>query len=496
MNLFRCLCIHLASTCWLFGNTALAQESFADGSIEATAAGSEIATFSEDIQRIIKAGRNGNQVQDHLDVMTNHIGPRLTGSQGLQTACEWADSKFKELGLQSRLEKWGEFPVGFERGPSYGWMLEPKPMNLNFGTNAWTAGTKGRQVGKAILGPQTMEELEALRHDIPGSYVLLPRRARRPRGNADSDESAADRRARYEMQQQIRNEIIQLGPAGIVRSTSDERILTGGNYQVDWDNLPKIPSINLLKEQWDEIAELVKNGEDVMLRFDIRNYFRQGPIDLYNVIADIPGSEFPDEYVIVGGHIDSWDGASGATDNASGCATTIEAARILMSANVQPRRTIRFMLWSGEEQGLLGSKAWVADNPKDVQNTSAVLVHDGGTNYVAGIVCLSPMREDFEKVFAPAMQLDDRTPFEIRDIETMRPRGGSDHVPFIRQGIPGFFWIQRGRATYRTTHHTQYDTFETVVPEYQRHSSLVIALGAYGISNLDTLLPREGIQGR
>ena len=191
----------------------------------------------------------------------------------------------------------------------------------------------------------------------------------------------------------------------------------------------------------------------------------------------------------------AWDGATGATDNAAGCATTMEAARILMAAGVKPKRTIRFMLWSGEEQGLLGSRAYVEQNMKEVQEkVSAVFVHDGGTNYVAGIRCTPSQREDFEKIFAEAMELDERTPFKISVADTIRPRGGSDHVSFIRAGVPGYFWNQAGRATYRTTHHTQYDTYDSVVPEYQKHSSIVIALGAYGTANLDGLLSREGVQ--
>ena len=149
----------------------------------------------------------------------------------------------------------------------------------------------------------------------------------------------------------------------------------------------------------------------------------------------------------------------------------MEAARILMAANVKPKRTIRFRLWSGEEQGLLGSKAYVLKHAKEVNETvSAVFVHDGGTNYCSGIIC------------TPAIT------------QSMRARGGSDHVSFIQAGVPGFFWKQAGRATYRTTHHTQFDTYDSVVPEYQEHSSLVIALGALGTANLDHLLSREGVQ--
>ncbi len=456
--------------------------------------------------KIIEVGKTDNQVQQHLDYLTNRIGPRLTGSEGLQAACEWARDEFASMGLESRMEKWGEFPVGFERGPATGVMVSPKTMTLEFGTNSWTAGTKGRVLGKAIMAPTSMKQLEEMKDSLEGAYLLVeraPRRRRRvtpPPEDAEKkiDEPKKPAPLTRAQRQELYDAMVECKPAGIVRSTTGELIVTGGNYKADMNDLPTVPSISLVKEQWDEVKQLIVEGEeDVQLAFDIRNHFRAGPIPLYNVIAEIPGTEFPDECVIVGGHIDSWDGATGATDNGAGCATTMEAARILMAAGVKPKRTIRFMLWSGEEQGLLGSKAYVAEHEEDVRkNVSAVFVHDGGTNYVAGIRCTPAMKPDFEKVFAAAMELDERAPFTIQTIETMRYRGMSDHAPFIRAGVPGFFWSQRGRATYRTTHHTQFDTYDTVVPEYQQHSSIVIALGAFGTANLDHLLPREGIQAQ
>ncbi len=447
-------------------------------------------------QSIIEAGQD-SKVQDHLDYLCNRIGPRLTGSEGMLAACEWAKSEFEKMGLEARIEKWGEFPVGFERGPSYGMLVEPKQMKLEFGTNAWTAGTKGRQLGKVYAAPESMKQLEEMREDLNGAYVLAKRRPRfRRRQQTEEANQGEDKPAiSAEERQQVSEELLKCGLAGIITSTSDERILTGGNYRITMDTLPTTPRISLLKTQYDEIKAMVDDGKDVQVAFDIRNHFRKGPIPLYNVIADLKGSEIPDEYVVVGGHIDSWDGATGATDNGAGCATTMEAARILTTAGVKPKRSIRFMLWSGEEQGLLGSRAYVEQNMAAVQKSvSAVFVHDGGTNYVAGIRCTASQKEDFEDIFAEAMKLDERTPFEVSVVETMRPRGGSDHVSFIRAGVPGYFWMQRGRATYRTTHHTQYDTYDTVVPEYQKHSSIVIALGAYGTANLDHLISREGVQ--
>ena len=267
--------------------------------------------------------------------------------------------------------------------------------------------------------------------------------------------------------------------------------MTGGKHRISWEKLPTMPEVTLSRKQSDELAGWLKDGKPVILEFDIRNHFKKGPIKLYNVIADITGSDQPDEYVIVGGHIDSWDGATGATDNGTGVATTLEAARILKKAGGRPRRTIRFMLWSGEEQGLLGSAAYVKAHNDLMPKISAVFVHDMGTNYLSGIGATEAMLSDFEQVFAPIKELDPKYPFAVRKVAGIFGGGGSDHSSFIAANVPGFFWRQSGSARYQRTHHTQYDTFDAAVAEYQKHSSLVVALAAYGIANLDHLLSRE-----
>ncbi len=292
----------------------------------------------------------------------------------------------------------------------------------------------------------------------------------------------------------LRKELEAAKVAGLVGASQRDLLLTGGAHRISWEKLPSMTSVTLLRKQYDEIVGWLKAGKPVTLEFDIRNFFKKGPIKLYNVIADIPGTEKPDEYVIVGGHIDSWDGATGATDNGTGCATTLEAARILMKSGVKPKRTIRFMLWSGEEQGLLGSAAYVKAHKDLMPRISAVLVHDGGTNYLSGIGATEAMQADFEKVFAPMKELDPAYPFEVRKV-TGLTGGGSDHASFLSANVPGFFWGQRGgRAQYNHTHHTQFDTYDMAIPEYQVHSSLVVALGAYGIAELDHLLSREKLR--
>ncbi len=433
----------------------------------------------EDTQGILAAAEKP-QVAAHLDHLVNRIGPRLTSSENLTTACEWARGRFGSFGLKARIEQWGTYPVGFDRGSWSGRMTKPEKMDFVFKTNAWTAGTKGVSKGRLLPLPADVDEAEELGARVKGVWFLAPSSGRGRRGGG--------RVARA-----ITRVLEKNGAAGIITRNRSKLLVTGGRPVQKFKNLPKLPSVHMHPDHFKKLAGLLEEGKDVEVEFDIRNQFRKGPIKLYNVIAELLGSKFPDEYVIVGGHIDSWDGASGTTDNGTGVATTIEAARLITAAGVKPLRTIRFMLWSGEEQGLQGSRAFIRAHPKENSKISAVLVHDGGTNYVAGIAAMEAMIPALETAFAPIQNAQLQYPFSIQKINGFRPIG-SDHDAYLGVGVPGFFWRQKGRAVYRRTHHTQHDTYESAIQDYQIHSSKVIALGAVGIANLPEKLSRDGFR--
>jgi hypothetical protein len=475
-----------------------------------------------DAEKIIALGKSDSRVMEHLDHLANRIGPRLTGSDGFTRACEWTRGQFEAFGLtNARLEKWGEFPVGFNRGPSSGHMRAPEDKELHFATNAWSAGTHGPTRGPALLAPTNDKELEALKGKLAGAWIVVPSAAapadRRPgpaagatpveagaptreSSGASSGASGGDRgqagqsaAADREFRTKLDKAYDEAGVAGTIRSGRGDLVLTGGNSRIEYDKLPTRAAITMLAADFNDIADQLKAGKAVELEFDIRNWFEKGPIALSNVIAEIPGTGKPDEVVIVSGHLDSWDGATGTTDNGTGCATTMEAARLLVKAGVKPKRTIRFILWGGEEQGLLGSAAYVKAHKDEMEKISAVLVHDGGTNYCAGITATPPMVKPFEAIFAPVTNLDPELPFKVSEVKGLSG-GGSDHSSFLSANVPGFFWSQRGRANYSHTHHTQFDTFDAAIPEYQRNSSIVIAIGALGIANLPELLSRENLR--
>lgn len=439
--------------------------------------GTAVATFQDDpmVARIIELGLTDNRVHEHLGYLSKRIGPRLTGSTSLKRAQDWAVSQFRSWGLDARLERWGEFPVGFDRHAWSGGMVAPEQLEYVFNTYAWTAGTPGPVRGAAILSPAGLEEVEELGERLRGAWIVTLPRAERPKKSS--------------VRREIDAAVDAYGIAGRV-SKGRELLTTGGDHRQEFESLPVEVSVRLRGDQHEDLVERLKAGEEVELEFDIDNRFFPGPVPQYNVIAEIVGTEFPDEYVYVGGHLDSWDGAEGAQDNGTGVSTTMEAARLLAAVGAKPRRTIRFALWSGEEQGLLGSSAYVKQNPELLPNISAVLIHDMGTNYLSGISGTPALVDDLRMAFEPILDLNPDMPFEVGELPEGLRGGGSDHAPFLRAGVPGFFWRQSGETSYRYIHHTQHDTFENAREDYQRHSAIIVAVGAYNLARLDNLLDR------
>jgi len=437
----------------------------------------ELITDDLQVAKLIELSRQQDGARTHVEVLTGHFPRRLTGSPQLDLAQGWLIATLEDWGISARREAWGEVEVGFERGGSSGRVVAPEGRALTFATPAWSPGTLGPVEGPALREPATLEELEALREELAGAWVL-----RNP-------EVGRGERGRF-------NEFLEeAGAAGSLRpGTRDGRLVTTGSWSVDWEDLPKLVRVTLLHEEFQRLSDEVQaaadaGGEPPRLEFDIGNQFLHGPIPQHNVVADIPGSEWPEEFVIVQAHIDAWDGAQGACDNATGVATTLEAARLIRLAEIEPRRTIRFVFYSGEEQGLYGSRGYVDLHVDELERTSVVFNHDNGTRFLKGAGVTEAMLDDFRDVFAPARLLDPERPFEVREVPGLRP-GPSDHGPFVEAGVPAIAWDQSNEG-YRRLHHTQHDTLAEVIDGDQRHSSLVVAIAAVGFANLDHLVDRS-----
>lgn len=430
----------------------------------------ETPTAARELVRLAEAD---SRVADTLRELTERHPRRLTASKGLARAFDWAAGEFEELGLEPRFEAWGTFPAGFERGPWWGRVVYPDARPLEFITHSWTSGTDGPLRGMAVLEPEAELLPESIAALVAGKWVVL--RGERPSGRqrraflAACDES---------------------GALGVISRGPDSGLLvTGGSESVDPNNLSRACRITLLHDEHIALEAQLARGAKTQLEFDIDNQFTPGPVTNYNLVCDLVGSEFPEEFVIVQAHLDGWDGAQGAQDNGTGVATTLEVARLLVALGTPPRRTIRFVLYSGEEQGLFGSAGYVRDHAHELERTSIVLNHDQGANYLRGITATEAMLPTFEAVFAPVKALDPERPFEIELVDGISG-GASDHAPFVQAGVPAFHWKQEWSG-YTYVHHTQHDTFEQVDLNDVRHSVLVIALAAHGFADQAELVSRR-----
>ncbi len=297
--------------------------------------------------------------------------------------------------------------------------------------------------------------------------------------------------------------VLALQPAGWVLSASGELVLTGGAPgwdKLDFDNLTPDVIVTVRKSDYDAMNSSIADGSPVEAEFDLKNTFVKGPIPVYDTIAEIRGSELPDEVVIVSGHLDSWNGpgSQGTTDNGTGSAVTLEAARILAAVGAKPKRTIRFILWTGEEQGLLGSVAYVKYLKElgQLDKISAVLVDDGGTNYEGGLPCVASEVPYLAAATAPVNgHFYSETDKKFMDVNIHAEKfftqvQGSDHNSFMREHVPGFFWDEVGRSDYNHMHHTQHDNLAMAIPEYLQQSATCAAVTAYNLACAPAMLPR------
>lgn len=440
------------------------------------------------LMRIVDEGKNRNKVMDHLHALCDGIGPRLTGSTRAEKANRWAAEQFEQWGLKNvEVREWGTIPVGFDRGPSHGKMTKPVAREFEFTARAWSAGTDGPVKGPVLREPRSDEEFEAVKDSAKGAWIL-----RGPGGGARRGVVGGGDEPREFLPQ-----LYELGIAGLITVSGDELARTSsarGWRELSFDNLPTEVSVTVRRSDYDAINSRLADGEEVEVEFNLDHTFNNGPISCYNTIAEIPGTTWPDEVVIIGAHIDSWDGpgSQGTVDNGTGSSVTLEAARILSAVGAQPKRTIRFLLFTGEEQGLLGSRAYVRALPEEERaKISAIFVDDSGTNRQSSLVAIP----DMEPILGGAVDTmnyafpDMPVELQIRD---RMPRGGaSDHASFTAVGIPGFFWGKSGRANYRYAWHTQHDKVDQAIPEYLVMNSTVSAIAAFVVANAESLLPRD-----
>jgi len=486
-------------------------------------------------QAVIDEVKARSQIMKNLQHLSDVIGSRLTGSKALERANHYTADKMKEYGLENvRLEPW-EIPVGWERGRASMRVVEPDTrIELLIASAGWTPGTRGKVTGPVVILKATKkEDLVAYKGKLKNAVVLTrppanvapitdlsygpgsPAPAKKEplakdepkKDGAKKDGAKKDGAKKDEPKVEPKRPTFQpafffdptdfLKEEGAACLCTDAGkphglLVTTGSWPTDRAAAEaRLPRVFMAHEHYALLYRLASRPDAVTrVEVEIDNRFIPGPLTVFNTVGEVVGWEKPNEYVVVGAHLDSWDLASGTTDNGTGSCVVLEAARAvaaLARAGHPPRRTIRFVLFSGEEQGLHGSRQYVIRHKDELPRHSAAIVHDTGTGKVQGFGVLG--RENckviLDRELAGLKRLDG-----WQGLTTGGLRGGTDHWSFHQAGVPGFACNQEVDE-YRLTHHTQSDTFDKAKEPNLIQGAQVMAVTALRIANLPELLPRK-----
>ena len=470
--------------------------------------GTDAALF----ERIRAEGMDRSQAEALFQTLTVDIGPRLTASPAHKRAAEWAKERLTSFGLaNAHLEPW-QFGRGWEAQRVVVEMLEPRYLPIIAYADGWSPSTAGELSGAPVpAGDKTPEQLEAMKGSLKGAIVLtqplFDKFVRKDRPNPSDatyqansaayatsvgrppaparpqGETAAQRTARIYR---------EAGAGALLKPTIGEH---GTVFVTGRDGGPgAVPSLSIASEQYNMLLRYAERGIPVKLRVQVQAaWYDADNGNAYNVVAELPGTDpvLKDEVVMIGGHLDSWHTGVGATDNADGSTTMMEAMRILAAVGARPKRTIRVALWGGEEQGLLGSAAWVRDHLAGEANRTArekfnvYFNSDNGYGPIYGFYLENnPANVPvFERWLAPLKPLGLRR-------NTIEGVGSTDHLSFIAAGVPGFNPIQRYENYDIRTHHSNMDTVERLDPKELRQAATVMAWVALQAANDEQRVPR------
>ena len=487
------------------------------------------------IRRIEEEGTQRSQVMSLVSWLTDVHGARLTGSPQTRAAAQWAVQTMQGWGLGNpRLETWGYFGRGWTNERVALHATAPTPWTVLAYASAWTPGTGGPVSGAAVLVQIDSEPdfaryrgtlrgklaLVGLPPELPAHFTaqgarytdaelerLAQAAAPAPVGGGrtpfDPAQMTPEQRARLTAAQLAPRRLRFLaeeGVAGILLpGRGDDGTVfvssTGGSR--DTIATPMAPTVVLAAEHYGRLARTLEKGVPVQLELDVRNTFHDADRSSFNIVAELPGTDrtLKDEVVMLGAHFDSWHAGTGATDNAAGVAIMMEAMRLLKASGVPLRRTVRLALWTGEEQGLLGSRAYAAQHFGDRATMALTPEHarvsgyfnvDNGTGKIRGIYVQG--NEAAAPIFDQWM-----APFRSRGMRTvtLANTGGTDHLAFDALGLPGFQFIQDEIEYGTRTHHSNMDLYERVQPDDMRWNAIVVASFVLQTANRDAKLPRK-----
>lgn len=446
-------------------------------------------------QKIADEVKAHSELTKNLEYLTTQIGSRLTGSPQMQAASAWTLQRFQQYGVDAHLET-ANIDHAWARGAETAEIVSPIQRRIGIHAFGWSKATPGEITGTVLtLDIQDAAGLDRYKDKIKGAIVLV----RKPVDVAKLDphpDNAYDAvipptrgvpadNASYRGRMQLLQKVRELGPALILSdSGKTDSLFNMGGARPRYTP-SDVPAAFLTHEDYDLLWRLALSGE-VKLKVNLQNSFSDQPAPASITVAEIKGTEHPDERVIVGGHLDSWDLGQGALDNGTGAMAVLEAARTLHAMGWKPKRTLTFILFTGEEQGGLGADTYLRNHAADIPKMDAVLIHDTGTGKVFSIA-LNDQWETaalMNEIYTPLQEV-----FGLRQLST-RKFGGSDHVEFIAKGVPGYFCVQ-SPAHYREVHHSQTDTFDKVLPDEINEGAALLAAWAWNVSEMPPALPHH-----
>lgn len=463
----------------------------------------------EIVEQIVLEATENSQIEEMAHHLMDVIGPRLVGTPQMQHAHDWAVETFENWGISARNEQFGEWR-GWERGITHVDMVSPRVVTLEAMQLAWSPPTPngGVEAGLVIIPDVTDEnEFSAWLPAVEGKFVMIS--MHQPTGRPDynweefaTEESLEKIRAERQAATQAWRDRIantgynnrtllealeEAGAAGVIMSNWSQGF---GTNKIFGASTTTIPTIDILLEDYGMLYRLVESGHDPVIHVRAESK-EHGVVPTFNTIAEIRGSEKPEEYIILSAHYDSWEAGTGATDNGTGSVTMMEVARILKKIYPNPKRTILVGLWGSEEQGLNGSAAFVEDNPEIVEGLQALFNQDNGTGRVVNISGQGFVHSyDYLGRWLAAAPRD-----VTQHIETTFPGmpsgGGSDHASFVSAGAPGFFLSSLNWSYWNYTWHTNRDTYDKLVFDDMRNNVILIATLAYMASEDPEKTSRE-----
>ena len=484
------------------------------------------------IQQIKDEGFNHSQVMDIMSWLTDVYGPRLTNSPNIKQAADWTMSKMKEWQLANvHLEQW-PFGRGWSNERLSLQVISPRPFPVIAYAKAWTPGTNGAVTAEAVWAPiQKAEDIEQYRGKLKGKFVLTAQQPEIPSGTeaqfhrytdpelveestqpvptARAEDRFARFRAQRELNEKIQKFLVEEGVAAWLEPSpgDDGTVYVQGGGGRDPKDPPAPPRVAVASENYGRLVRMLEKKVPVTLQADIQNKFYDDDLNSFNVVGEIPGSEKAkaDEIVMIGAHFDSWHAGTGATDNGAGSGVMLEAMRILKTTGVKLRRTVRIGLWTGEEQGLLGSRAYVkqhfADWEPDTATTEKIKIlpeHarldayynvDNGSGKIRGIYLQG--NEAIAPLFSQWME-----PFHNLGMTTLtiRNTGGTDHLSFDAVGLSGFQFIQDPLDYDTRTHHSNMDVYERIQEPDMKQMAVIVASFVYLTANREEMVPRKPLQ--